>query len=152
MAISDSKLAQLEIAAPFDGTVVSGDLTERLGAPVERGKVLYEVAPDAGFKAVLAVDERDLKHVKLAQTGDLLLSGAPGSPIPLAVDKITSVAVQEDGRNLFQVEGRLGHTDVRLRPGMEGNGKLVVGRKPIAFVWLDPVLDAAHMLVWRLLP
>ena len=38
----------------FDGVVVSGDLSQSLGAPVERGQVLFEIAPLDGYRVVAA--------------------------------------------------------------------------------------------------
>ena len=31
--------------APIPGVIVSGDLSQAIGAPVERGQVLFELAP-----------------------------------------------------------------------------------------------------------
>ena len=57
--------------------VVSGDLTQSLGAPVERGTVLYEVAPMSAFRVILKVDERDMADVAAGQRGNILLSAFP---------------------------------------------------------------------------
>jgi multidrug resistance efflux pump len=43
--LTAQKLARAQIAAPTDGLVVSGDLSQSVGAPVETGKALFEIAP-----------------------------------------------------------------------------------------------------------
>jgi biotin carboxyl carrier protein len=58
LAMVDEQLARTDIVAPFDGVIVSGDLTQSLGAPLERGEVLFEVAPLDSYRVVLEVDER----------------------------------------------------------------------------------------------
>jgi len=45
LALADDKLRRSRIVAPIDGLLVSGDLSQMLGAPVERGKTLFEIAP-----------------------------------------------------------------------------------------------------------
>src|SRR5262249_18267949 len=52
----EEQLRRLRITAPFDGYVVSGDLSQSLGAPVERGNVLFEIAPLNKFRVILKVD------------------------------------------------------------------------------------------------
>src|SRR5436190_3021057 len=45
LALIEDKLARASLIAPFDGVVVSGDLSQVLGTPVEQGKVLFQIAP-----------------------------------------------------------------------------------------------------------
>ena len=40
IALIDEQLSRTRLVAPFDAVVVKGDLTQSLGAPVERGNVL----------------------------------------------------------------------------------------------------------------
>ncbi|MCC6640715.1 MAG: GAF domain-containing protein, partial [Deltaproteobacteria bacterium] len=57
LALLEDQLGRTELRAPVAGVVVSGDLSQRLGAPVERGSVLFEVAPLDAWRVVLQVDE-----------------------------------------------------------------------------------------------
>lgn len=41
----DEQLTRAKVTAPFDGLIVSGDLSQSIGAPVRRGDVLFELAP-----------------------------------------------------------------------------------------------------------
>ena len=47
--------------------------------------------------------------------------------LAFTVQQITPVASQEEGRNFFRVEAHLQTPSVRVRPGMEGVGKIEVG-------------------------
>ena len=69
--------ARTRLSAPLDGLVVSGDLSQSLGAPLERGDVLFEVGPLDGYRIMLEVDEREVAQVRPGQQGDLALSGLP---------------------------------------------------------------------------
>jgi multidrug resistance efflux pump len=60
LALVEDRLGRTKVTAPFAGVVVSGDLTQMLGAPVEQGQVLFEVAPLEHYRLVLQIDERDV--------------------------------------------------------------------------------------------
>lgn len=153
MSLIDDQLRRTRVLAEFDGVVVTGDLSQALGSPVERGQVLFEVAPLEAYRVVLQVDERDIGDVTVGGRGQLLLSATPADPIPFTVAKITPVSTARDGRNYFRVEARLDeNSSARLRPGLEGVGKIEVGRRLLAWIWLRPVIDWARLTVWTWLP
>lgn len=148
----DEQLARAVIKAPFDGLVVSGDLSQKLGSPVERGAVLFEVAPLEGFRLVLKVDESDIAHVHPGQRGTLLNAALPNEPVGFTVTAVTPVANARDGRNTFRVEARLDATDVGVRPNMEGVGKIDVDRRSLLWIWTRQTMNAARLLAWSWLP
>src|SRR5262249_41167782 len=55
LSLAEDKLSRSAITAPFRGVVVSGDLSQMLGSPVEKGKVLFEIAPLESFRVILQV-------------------------------------------------------------------------------------------------
>lgn len=153
LALVDEQLARTEVVAPFDSVVVSGDLTQSLGAPLERGQVLLEVAPLDSYRVVLQMDEHDIADLRVGQKGELVLASMPGRQYPFTVSKITPVSTAREGANFFRVEADLGaHTDARLRPGMEGVGKVEVGSRRLAWIWTRRMLDWLNFKAWAWLP
>lgn len=152
MDLATSKLERVNILAPFDGTVVKGDLTQQLGSPVEQGKVLFELAPLDTWRVILKVDERDIGHVQVGAAGELVLASLPGQAWPFRVKKLTPIAVAEDGRNHFRVEAELGPGAPRLRPNMEGVGKVDAGRASLLWIWTRSLTDWLRLTWWKLLP
>ncbi len=152
LAIVEEKLARTAISAPFDGVVVSGDLTQKLGAPVQRGDVLFEIAPLEDYRVVLKVDERDIRDVAAGQHGELLLQSMPSDRQPITVARVTPVSTPEDGRNYFRVEAKLDRGIERLRPGMEGVAKVEVGDRKLIWIWTRYLLDWMRLQVWSLVP
>jgi len=152
VALLDDQIARTRIAAPFDGLVVTGDLTQSMGAPVERGDVLFEVAPLDEYRILLEVDERDIADVAEGQSGRIALSGLPGRPLPFSVQKVTPVSTAEEGRNFFRVEARLEQRDPALRPGMEGVGKIHVDRRKLLWIWTHDIADWLRLFAWRWIP
>jgi RND family efflux transporter MFP subunit len=152
LALVEGKLARARIRAPFRGIVVSGDLSQQLGAPVETGKVLFEIAPLDGFRVVLRVDERDMRFVTEGQGGQLVLSGLAHRSFPVTVTRITPVANAQDGRNAFRVEAAVTDPAAPLRPGMEGVAKLVVDERSFVWIWTRSLVDWVRLSLWSWLP
>ena len=152
-ALVDEQLARTEVVAPFDGIIVSGDLTQSLGAPLERGQVMFEVAPLEAYRIVLQVSEQDIADLKVGQTGEVALTPMPGQRYALKVVKITPVSAPKDGRNLFRVEADLASdADGRLRPGMEGVAKIDIGERRLAWIWTRRLVDWVTLKAWSWLP
>jgi multidrug efflux pump subunit AcrA (membrane-fusion protein) len=148
----DEQLARIKLRSSIAGLVVSGDLSQLIGASVQRGQVLFEVAPLNSYRVIVGVDEREIGQVEVGQTGELIVSALPNEPLSFEVDKITPIAETQAGRNVFRVEGRVTGSTVHLRPGMEGVGKIVIGRRSLAWIWLHPLIDSARVWSWHWLP
>ncbi|MDB5978259.1 MAG: hypothetical protein JWR07_5019 [Nevskia sp.] len=152
LALAEDKLARATLIAPFDGVVVSGDLSQLLGTPVEQGKVLFEIAPLDAYRVILQVDERDIADVRLSQSGELALSGLPHQTMDFVVKQITPVTTPQEGRNHFRVEARLEQASERLRPGMEGIGKIAIGERKLIWIWTHSLVDWLRLAAWNWLP
>ena len=152
LALTDEKLGRTRLVAPFDGIVVSGDLSQLLGAPLEQGKVLFELAPPDAHGAILTLNGRGLGYVTPAQRGELALTGLSGRTLPFTVKTITSVSTPQDGHNFFRVEAALEQAPQTLRPGMEGVGKIVAGERRLVWIWTRNFVDWARISFWTWLP
>jgi RND family efflux transporter MFP subunit len=152
LALAEEKLARARILAPFDGIVVSGDLSQALGSPVEKGKTLFEIAPLDSYRLIVQVDERDTRHLAVGQSGTVAFTGQPDEALDVSLSKITPVTVSEDGRTSFRVEARLSGHSQGLRPGMEGVAKIAVGERTILWIWMHPVVDWLRLVAWKYLP
>jgi len=152
LELVNERLARTRLLAPFDGVIVNGDLSHSLGSPVERGQVLFEVAPLDGYRVVLQIDERDISHISAGQQGYLVLSAMPGEPLALVVEKVTPITQDEEGLNTFRVEARLEQPSEDLRPGMEGIGKIVIERRSLLWVWTHRLVDGFQLWLWSWWP
>jgi hypothetical protein len=152
LELTEDRLERLTLEAPFDGVVVSGDLSQSLGAAVERGEVLFEVAPLDVYRVVLQVDERQIVDVQLGQRGELALTGRPTEQHAFTVEKITPVATAEEGRNYFRVEARLDDAPEFLRPGMQGVGKIDIDRRRLVWIWTRELGNWLALKLWAWLP
>lgn len=152
LALVDEQLSRMRLVAPFDAVVVKGDLSQSLGAPVERGSVLFELAPLDSYRIIMKVDERDIGSVTSSQTGYLALTSMPDEAIPLKIEKITPVSVVEEGRNYFRVEAAADGVVDKLRPGMEGVAKIGVDRRNLFWIWTHKLTHWVRMWIWSWWP
>lgn len=148
----DEQLARSRMLAPFDGLVITGDLSQALGSPVQRGQVLFEIAPLEDYRLRLRVNEREISQVRPGLKGTLVLNALPEEPLPMTITKVTPVAEAEEGNNHFMVEADLDRSIAGLRPGMEGFGKVEVDRRRLIWVWTHDLYDWVRLWVWSWWP
>jgi multidrug resistance efflux pump len=146
------KIERARLIAPYDGLVVSGDLSQQIGSPVEAGKKLFEISPLTSYRVILQVDEREIRHVHAGQKGHIVMTGIAGDPMAMTVLTVTPVAIAQEGRNYFRVEARLGEATARLRPGMEGIGKIETGSHSLWWILTHSLTDWLRLTLWGWLP
>jgi multidrug resistance efflux pump len=154
LELVQQRLARSSLTAPFDGIVAEGDLTQSLGAPVQKGHVLMTVAPLDRYRIIVEVDERDIVLVRERQTGTLATAAQPGAGKDFVVRRITPVARVVNESNVFEVEGRIegagkAGADL-LRPGMKGVAKIATGSQPLGWVLFHRLTDWLRLTLWRL--
>lgn len=152
IALIDEQISRTVLTSPFDGLVVRGDLTQRIGASVSRGETLFELSPLSRYRVVADVGERDIARLAPGQTGEVVFAALPDQPIPIVIDRITPVASEEQGQSGFRVEASLSGDVERLRPGMTGVARIELDRQPLIAIWTRPFLDWLGLLWWRILP
>jgi len=152
ISLLNEQLTRTQVAAPFRGVVMKGDLSQSLGAPVERGQVLFELAPLESYRVIVQVDEREIADVSVGQKGKLMMPSMPGELFPFHVEKITPVSVAKEGRNYFRVEAQLEGKSERLRPGMEGVGKVAVDERRLIWIWTHELIDWLRLWLWSWWP
>lgn len=148
LMLVDQQLGRVRLTAPFDGVVITGDLTQSLGAPVKKGESLLTLAPEHDFRVMLEVDERDIGDVRIGQGGNLTLTAMPGKRLAFEVRRITPVATAGDGRNYFEVEARVVAQSDDLRPGLQGVGKVEAGSRSLLWIWTHRLYGWVRLTVW----
>jgi RND family efflux transporter MFP subunit len=146
--LSEANLERTRIRAPFSGVIVSGDLSQHLGAAIKKGQTLFEIAPLQSYRVILDIDEADIGHVRAGQKGELVLAALVGERLPLTVSLVTPVAQAREGKNTFRVEAVLDDVIPGLRPGMEGVGKVSIGERHLAWIWTRRFVDWLRLQAW----
>jgi hypothetical protein len=81
-----------------------------------------------------------------------VLAAFPHDRLPFHVARLTPVSTAKEGRNYFRTEAQLVEHDPRLRPGMEGVGKVDVDRRLLIWIWTHDIIDSIRLALWTWLP
>lgn len=152
LELADEHIARTRIRAPFAGVIVAGDLSQSVGAAVQRGQDLFKIAPLEDYRIILRVDESQITDIAVGQNGTLVVASLPDEPLPVTVERITPVAEALEGRTHFRVEARLDTMTERLRPGMEGVAKIAVDERRLIWIWTRGLIDWIRLTLWRWWP
>lgn len=142
------RINQATILSPVTGILVTGDLKRQIGAPVETGQILFEVAPLDALRAELHVPEDEIFDLAVGQEGKLATATYPGDRIPFVVERIHPVAEVVNNRNVFKVRVQLVESRPWMRPGMEGVAKVTIDKRPYASIWTRKVVNWVRMKLW----
>ena len=129
----NDRAENLEIKSPIGGVIVSGDIERAEGVPVSIGQTLFEVAPLHQLMVDLAVPEDDLALVQVGAEVYLRLDAYPNEQWMGRVDRILPRAETRNGSTVFIAELILDNAANRLRPGMNGSGKIASSRHSLAW-------------------
>ena len=152
IGLLDEQISRTRLVAPFDGLVVSGDLSQSIGSAVSRGDSLLTIAPADAYRVTLQVDERQIADVTRGQTGALRVTALPDQSFVIEVEKITPVATYAEGATTFEVEASFVGDVVALRPGMQGAARIEVDERRLISIWTKPLVDWARIVLWRWMP
>ena len=142
------QLERSQLRAPFDGIVIKGDLSQSIGAPVERGAELITLSPDTGFRVMVEAEESEIADLKLGQSGRLILAAMPAEILPIRVERITPLATTEEGRHYFPVYATLEGDPPALRPGMQGYARIEVDQRSLLVNWGRRAFNWTRLKLW----
>jgi multidrug resistance efflux pump len=151
LALVNSKLTRSVITAPMNGIVVSGDWVQQIGSPVENGKEMFQIAEDGSYRVILHVLDSDIARVHAGQMGHLRLISLPSQTFDFSVTRVTAMATVQSSNNDFRVEAKWVGSVPKLSPGMQGVGKIVVGRTNLMTTWTRPLVNWLRLKVWGIL-
>jgi multidrug resistance efflux pump len=152
ISLLDEQIRRATIRAPFDGLIIRGDLSQTIGIPLERGQILFEVAPLDSYRIMLEVHEKDIDQIHGGQRGYFIVNALPGNVFSFIVENVIPVSSAGGGENVFRVEGRLEQSSERLRPGMQGYAKIAIGERKLIWIWSHEVLNMVRIWLWSHLP
>lgn len=152
------QIDQAEIAAPMTGVVIEGDLKKEQGAPVEKGQVLFVIAPIEALRADVSIPEdrvADLrKHEVASLAGEITAVTRPGLHIPVTVERLSPVAEVVNQTNVYRIRAKLApgaeldQAMSFLIPGSEGVARIEVGRAHYAWIWTRKLVNWVRMKLW----
>ena len=139
----EDQAANLDIRSPFDGLVVTGDLSKSEGIPLEKGQMLFEIAPLADLIVEVAVPESDVRFVEAEMPTKILLDAFPMSSERGEIERIHPRAELREHQNVFIAEISIPNPEGKLRPGMRGSAKVATAVRPLGWILFHKACWAA---------
>jgi hypothetical protein len=136
------------IRAPFNGVVLSGDLMDQRNVAKKQGDELFVVGARTGLRAKLSVNERDVQFLKVNQHGQLATQSLPAEKYPFTIDRIVEMGEAKEGDNTFTVYAHLDRASPDWRPGMQGEARVDVNRRPLIWIWTHRFVDYLKFKLW----
>ncbi len=136
------------ITAPISGSIITGDLSDRVGSSVALGDGLFEIAPLDTMIVIARVEDRDISLVQAGMTGDVATKARPGDRFAMTVTRIVPLATPEEGKNAFEVRAELADPPAWMRPGMEGLAKFDTGERTLADIGTRRIRDTLRFWLW----
>ena len=152
LKLLEKKIQRSTLVAPLDGVIISGDLSRSLGAPVDTGDILFEVAPLDEYRLIIFVDEKQVVDVQQGSRGVLSLKALPATEFSFAVHKVSPVFEENSNGIAYRVEARLDENNPALRPGMQGVAKIDIDQRSYSWIYLHELYDAIRLRLWAWLP
>ena len=145
----EEQIAQASLTAPCEGTIVKGDLKQRIGGPVQLGEALFEICRPEELRGELQVDERDIHEVQAGQKGEFAAIANPAKRVPLEVISITPSAEVVESKNIFKVRVELrAKPDRGMIPGVQGVSHVSIGRRHFAWIWAHRAVNWVRLKLW----
>lgn len=139
----------VEIRSPIEGIVVSGDLEDAEGTPLDVGQTLFEIAPLDEMVVEIGIAEDDFAYVRPGMPVSVRLNAFPLRHFQGSIQRIHPRAILRDEENVFVAEVRLANPGLALRPGMRGTGRVESDRYPLGWnLFRRPLSAAIAWLGW----
>ena len=136
IALLKHRMENLALKSPIDGLLISGDWQREAGKPLNKGEVLFEIAPLDDLRVQMQIAAEDISYVQTGQSMTLYLNAFPHDEWTLDILRIYPQASIVDAENVFILEARLANPKHALRPGLQGQAKIEVGKAPAYWVIL----------------
>ncbi|MEY3220330.1 MAG: hypothetical protein RIT27_1687 [Pseudomonadota bacterium] len=144
----EHRMAHLQIKSPLNGIVILGDLKRAEGSPINKGQVLFEIAPLDNMLIQMAITVDDMRYVETKMPLNIILDAYPNEMFEQTISKIQPRATTRDSQQVFILEAKIDNTDGQLRPGLKGRGRVYVGEEMLGWVLFHKAWE--HLFKWIL--
>jgi len=148
LGLARHNIDEARIVAPISGTIIAGDIRDKVGAAVEIGQSVFQIADLSDMIVEAKVDDRDIALVRSDATGEISTKADPAKSFPFTVERIVPLSQAQEGKNAFIVRGRLSESAPWFRPGMEGIAKFNTEKHSLAWIAGRRVIDQLRLWLW----
>lgn len=147
------RIKQSTIRAPISGTIIAGDVKDRIDSTIKTGDLLMQIAPLDDIIVVAKVDERDIGLIKNAFDagkgfGEVASQAKPDEALPITIERIVPLSSAIEGKNVFEVRAALKGRPDWFSPGVEGIARFDTVERSLLWIGTRRILDQARLWLW----
>lgn len=144
------RLSMATVTVNVDSAIIiEGDLQKRLGAPVNQGSELFQMASIENIYVEISVPEQELRNVKLQNQGFLAIKSRPDYVYRFETTRISPTAEVKEQENTFAVRGEFVRlTPAWFRPGMTGIAKIFADDRTLWWILTHEAFDYLRLKLW----
>ncbi len=148
LRLLEYRITQANITAPIAGTIIAGDLKDRVGGSVKLGDAIFQIADLSDLVIVAKVDDRDISLILPETLGQISPKSDPSKAFDFAVERIVPLSQSDQGSNAFIVRGKMTQTAPWFRPGMEGIAKFNTPERSLIGIVSRRIIDQMRLWLW----
>jgi GAF domain-containing protein len=137
----NDRLERTMLRSEIAGVVATPHVEDLVGRKLSNGDPVVELMSTQSVVVNVAVPEQDVALVRPGAQTVVKLESFPSATFRGRVDTVSPSGITVGDKHLFFARVALPNEDGRLRPGMQGTGKVQVGLRPLGYVlFRDPAL------------
>jgi len=128
------RLERTHLHALLDGWVTTPHVEDLTGRRLAAGDTLAEVADSSEARVDVAIDESEISLLRPGAAAAIKVEGFPMQTFRGNVAVVSPKSQPDGDVRFFYARVNVPNPDGRLRPGMQGRGKISVGWRPVGYV------------------
>lgn len=147
MDLLNERIQQARIIAPIAGVVISENLEDFEDSPVELGQTLFEIAPLDSLRAEIEIPDHHAHLIRMNQSARLWVDNGAGSRVEGQLTRVAPRVEVLGDRSVLKAEIDVDNQDGLLRPGMDGQAAVNVGKKQIGWILFHRLWNRARIYI-----
>jgi RND family efflux transporter MFP subunit len=142
------RLEKTHLRSLLDGWVTTPHVEDLTGRHLAAGDTFAEVADSSDARVDVAVDESEVSLLRSGAAAAIKVEGFPTQTFRGHVAVISPKSQAEGDARYFYARVDVPNPDGRLRPGMQGRGKVSVGWHPVGMVLFRGLFMWLYSKLW----
>lgn len=142
------QIGRATVTAPIAGEVLKGDLNDKKGAALRAEDIVMEIGSIDNLRVELSVNERDIQYVQVGQPGKIATNALPSEGYDVVIDRIIPMGTTKEATNVFTVHATAKNPTHTWRPGMVGEARIEIEKKPIVWIWTHRLVEFLQLKLW----
>ncbi len=142
------RLERTHLRALLDGWITTPHVEDLTGRHLAAGDTFAEVADSSEARVDVAIDESEISLLRPGDGAAIKVEGYPTHTFRGNVAVVSPKSQPDGDMRSFYARVDVSNPDGRLRPGMQGRGKISVGWHPIGYVLFRSPFMWIYSKIW----